>query len=110
MSWIFLFLEVLAGAGLLGVGLVVVKPAKSASGFLLAAAGGLILLGGCCFFGVGRAAQSSIQDGYGGYDEMMAAMALTTVGSGCADLIVVALVAAAAVTLAKGFREADEPA
>lgn len=103
MSWVFLLLEVLAGAGLLGVGLLVVKPARSTPGYLLAAAGGLVLLGGCCFFGVGRAAQSSIQDGYGSYDAMMAVSAFTTVGSGCADLLIVALVAAAAVTLAKGF-------
>ena len=101
MSWLFLLVEILAGAGLMGVGLAVVKPAKSASGYLLAAAGGILLLGGCCLFGLSRAPQS-------GYDETMIVYSISLIGGGCSDLVIVGLMTAAAATLAKGFKDRNE--
>ena len=98
MTWVILLPEVLAGAGLIGVGLLLARPVNSASGLLLAAAGGLVTIGGFCLLGIRRLPAS-------GYDEAMVLRSVSTLGSGCVDLVVVGLITAAALTLAKGFKE-----
>ena len=97
MEWVSLIVAILIGALLIGSG-VVARSASKGGAILIIIAGVFELLTACCLRGLAMAAPQ------GTYDEQAGIMLATMLGGTCVDLLVVVLVIAGLVTIAKAVR------
>lgn len=100
MIWVAFVLNLAIAIGLMVVGGTVVRRAAKAPGFLLVAAGAVEMLTMCC---VRVSSMVTQAEGFDGETAIRVAQ-VSMLGSACTDVIVVGLIIAALVVLAKELR------
>lgn len=98
MEWVTLIVAILIGVLLIGGG-VVARSASKGGAILIIIAGVFELLTGCCFLGLDMATS----EGGTGVDPMRIAQA-AIVGATCVEVLVVVLIIAGLVTIAKAVK------
>jgi hypothetical protein len=107
--WLGVIVRILAGLGMIVVGVAVARPASKGGGILLALAGAIELLTTCCVQVTLRLNEEGTLVGSGGEDALRISQAALLSGS-CTDLLVFGLLAAAFVALSKQARQAKPAA
>lgn len=103
MIWVAFVLNLAVAVGFMVVGGTVVRRAAKAPGMLLVGAGAIELLTMCCIRVTSMVSERGAIEG----EAAMRVAQVSMLGSACTDVIVVGLIIAALVGLAKSLRAAD---